>query len=157
MEKKKTDSGAKAYQRENGEDRTLAFRKWKRTLPRWLYAIDADLIEYRIIGDHLAPVGILELTRIDGWRTPPPTYFKEIIDRFENRDIQKRAIVQIGNMLCCDAYIVAYRQDLLGFWIYNLSTGHGWVEVDDVGFQSWLQGLKAVKRFDPDYVPPWFY
>jgi hypothetical protein len=141
------------------QDRVWRFKKWHReAIPRDCYAVDADLIEYRFISDELAPVALLELKRIDTARPPAPLYFQRILERTLKRDGDGAALKRIAEMLCCDAYLVCFAHpSLLIFWVYNLSTGHGWVEMDAVEYTEWTKNMKAVKRFDPDYVPPWFY
>ena len=120
--------------------------------------MDLDIVEYRIIDGQRVPVGVIEVTRLDMAMPPKPAYFRAWLDRINKRDDNAAALKQFAEMLCCDVYLVAAQHPGLNwFFVYNLSTGKGWIQMDQFKLMEWLQGLKAVKRFDPTYVPPWFY
>lgn len=122
------------------EDRTAAYRKWRRSLPQ-AGATDFDQVEWRYRNKELEPVALLELTRVDGNVSLPPSYLQSILDRFEKRDWQgklaKRAALQLG----VKAWIVAFRHDLTDFWVYNLTDGRGWWTMTQGEYSAWLQRM----------------
>ena len=141
MTKSTNSWGGKGRQRKDREDRTLDYRLWRFNMPRGLYTTDVDQVEWRVRDGEMVPVAILELTRIDGDRTPVPNYFKAILDRYEKRDSQKHTITHIASRLGVDAFIVAYLEDLSEFMLYNLSESTGWEHMDKDTYQDWIKQL----------------
>ena len=111
MEKKVTPSGAKAYQRTDAEWRIKPYSDWHRTLASNLLMLDVDFIEWRYRNGELAPVGVMEVTRVDRGRTVDQRYTDAILQRFEQRDLQARAARKVAEALKTKAYIVLFRQD----------------------------------------------
>ncbi len=123
MEKKLTDSGAKAYQRddENEEDsRAKVYMDWHRDLDSELLMADVDSIEWRYKQGKLTPVAVIELTRIDEPLKYPDNYLKSILERFEKRDMQGKAVRIVAAALNVPAYITLFQKDLDKFWVYSL-------------------------------------
>ena len=141
MTKSTNSWGGKGRQRKDREDRTLDYRLWRFNMPRGLYTTDVDQVEWRIRDGEMVPVAILELTRVDGDRTPVPNYFKAILDRYEKRDSQKHTITHIASKLGVDAFIVAYLEDLSEFVLYNLSKPTGWEYMGKDTYQDWIKAL----------------
>ena len=65
MQKKLTDSGAKAHQRADTEYRIQQYSDWHRTLDKSLLMLDVDFIEWRFRDGKLVAVGVMEVTRVD--------------------------------------------------------------------------------------------
>ena len=146
LTKKTNQYGGKGRQRDDNEDRTLDYRKWRLNLPRGLYTTDVDQVEWRIRNGEMIPVALLELTRIDkkdgyALRTPSPKYFAAILDRYENRDTQKKTITHLADKLEIDAYIVGYLENLSEFYVYNLSKGGEWETYSETKYKGWLSML----------------
>jgi hypothetical protein len=146
MEKKlDTTSGAKAYQRQDAEDRALEFRSFHRTLNRRLCASDVDLVEWRLIDGVWTPVAILEITRADSGTSVTQGYKDAILDRFFSRDsFQTMAATNIAKLLGVKAWIVLFKEGCQEFWIYNLSGGSGgrWYKYDRTRLENWLDHLE---------------
>jgi hypothetical protein len=111
MEKKITVSGAKAYQRADAEWRIKPYSDWHRTLSSKLLMLDVDYVEWRYRNGELAPVGVMEVTRVDRGRTVDARYLDAIAHRFEQRDLQAQAARKVAEALKTKAYIVLFRQD----------------------------------------------
>lgn len=141
MRKKRTDSGAKAYQRSDSEWRAKPYSDWHRTLNRRLLMSDVDFIEWRYRDGGLVAVGVMEVTRVDAGRRVTRGYLGAIIRRFEQRDFQARVARKVANALGTKAYIVLFREDCSEFWVYNLTDHEGWVYFDEAGMEQFLENL----------------
>ena len=141
MEKKVTPSGAKAYQRTDAEWRIKPYSDWHRTLASNLLMLDVDFIEWRYRDGELAPVGVMEVTRVDRGRTVDQRYTDAILQRFEQRDLQARAARKVAEALKTKAYIVLFRQDCSEFWVYNLTDRVGWAHYTPPQMAEFLQRL----------------
>jgi hypothetical protein len=141
MHKRKTYSGAKAYQRSDTENRLKAYSDWHRTLDRKLYTTDVDFIEWRFVNGILTPVGIMEVTRVDKGKNVDDKYLNEIIQRFEQRDMQAKAIRKVAACLNTKAYIVLFREDCSEFWIYFITDSKGWYFCDPNRMENFLKAL----------------
>ena len=122
MKKETTDSGAKAHQRDDLEDRALLFKLWHRDLDPSLYSTDIDQIEWRSINGRLTPVAVYEITRIDGDADPPPAYYESILKRFEERDMQADSVVMVARALKTKPYIILYHKNLKRFHVYDFGS-----------------------------------
>jgi len=142
MDKKITDSGAKAYQRSDTEWRLKPYSDWHRTLDRRLLMADVDFIEWRYHHGELVPVGVMEVSRVDRNRTVTPGYLNAICRRFEQRDMQARIARKVAAALQTKAYIVLFREDCREFWVYNLSDRQGWQHFDSVQMELFLKRLE---------------
>lgn len=149
MERKASSSGAKAQQRTDNEDRSLAYRQWHRTLGPELICSDVDQIEWRFVDGKPKAVAVLELTRIDEG-DGSPAYRDAIIERFTKRDGQATLIRTVGAALHAPAWIVLFRRDLAKFWLYNLDKpAAGWTELTRAVYTLWLtRGCPAMKTID---------
>jgi hypothetical protein len=132
-------TGTKSHQRKDREDRTLDFRNFRRTFEGAPYVNDIDLVEWRMEGDTVVPVAVLELTRIDD-NHHSGAYLQSILARFSSQG-QGLFITQAADRLGCDAYIVAYYQDLTVYCLYNLSEKRGWRIVNPTDYQQWVRSL----------------
>jgi hypothetical protein len=141
MKKSVTESGSKAYQRPDGENRARQYSDWHRTLDRRLLMIDVDFIEWRIRNGRLVAVGVMEITRVDHGKSVSPAYLNAIVNRFEQRDLQARAARQVAAALGTKAYIVLYREQCTEFWIYNLSDRQGWSHFTPRQMEDFLKSL----------------
>lgn len=141
MEKKITPSGAKAYQRADAEWRIKPYSDWHRTLAPNLLMLDVDFIEWRYRNGELAPVGVMEVTRVDQGRTVDKYYTDAILQRFEQRDLQAQAARKVAAALKTKAYIVLFRQDCSEFWVYNLTDRAGWTHYSPQQMADFLQRL----------------
>jgi len=141
LDKKLTDSGAKAYQRSDTENRILPYYNWHRTLDRTLLMVDVDSIEWRIRNGEPIPVGVMEVTRVDNGKEVNPGYLQAIISRFEQRDFQAKAARKLAKMLNCKVHIVLFREDCTQFWVYNLSDKTGWTFYEPQEMERFLKSL----------------
>lgn len=147
MEKALTESGAKAHQRNDSEDRSKEFRDFHRSLDRSLYAIDVDLVEWRFINGELTPVATIEITRVDNKQAATPQYLNQIIQRFDERDMQAKAAEILARKLEVKAWIVLFSKGCEEFWVYCLSDRSiGWRHFDKNRLEKWLQALGSEKR-----------
>jgi hypothetical protein len=132
-------SGAKSHQRKDREDRTIDYRNFRRTFENTPYTNDIDMVEWRIEDGKVVPVAVLELTRIDD-NHHSGAYLQAILDRYSSQG-QGLFITHAADRLECDAYIVAYYQDLTVYCLYNLSEKRGWHIVNPTSFQAWVRSL----------------
>jgi len=142
MYKKTTSSGAKAYQRTDKTDRSLAYRNWHRTLNKRLYAIDIDLVEIMFDKDGVKPVAITEITMVDSDAKVTESYLERILHRYKVRDFQAKASTRIAELLGVDAYIVLYRENCNEFWTYNLSYNGRWIKRNAILMEAFLFSLR---------------
>jgi hypothetical protein len=141
MEKTVTASGAKAYQRADAEWRIKPYSDWHRTLSSKLLMLDVDTVEWRYRNGELAPVGVMEVTRVDRGRTVDAHYLDAITRRFEQRDLQAQAARKVAEALKTKAYIVLFRQDCSEFWVSNLTDRTGWTHYTPQQMAEFLQKL----------------
>lgn len=141
MEKKTTDSGAKAHQRMDTEWRIKPYSDWHRTLSKKLLMLDVDFIEWRFRNGELVPVGVMEVTRVDHGKDVNDRYLNAILNRFNERDLQGRAARKVADALGAKAYIVLFRQDCSEFWVYNMTDEHGWHYFIPIGMERFLENL----------------
>jgi len=141
LEKKVTESGAKAHQRNDTEWRIQPYSDWHRTLDKRLLMLDVDFIEWRFRDGILVPVGVMEITRVDYYRKVTARYLEAIIHRYTTRDMQSRAIRHVASSLGTKAYIVLFLKDCSHFWVYNLSDNIGWDEYTPVEMEKFLRRL----------------
>ncbi len=141
MQKKLTDSGAKAHQRIDTEYRIQQYSDWHRTLDKSLLMLDVDFIEWRLIEGKLTAVGVMEVTRVDNGKTVDDRYLQSIIDRYEQRDIQARATTQVAESLQTKAWIILFRESCTEFWVYNLTNKRGWWHLSPEKMENFLKQL----------------
>lgn len=141
MDKKTTGSGAKAYQRNDGEWRVKPYSDWHRTLDRRLLMLDVDFIEWRFVNGDMVAVGVMEVTRVDNGKEVHQGYLTAIINRFEERDLQARAARKVAHALGTKAYIILFREDCTEFWVYNLTDRRGWDYYDADQMEAFLLNL----------------
>lgn len=141
MEKKTTESGAKAHQRADTEWRIQPYSDWHRTLSKDLLMLDVDFIEWRFRNGELVPVGVMEVTRVDHGKDVNDRYLNAILKRFNERDLQGRAARKVAEALATKAYIVLFREDCSEFWVYNLTDEHGWHYFIPIGMERFLERL----------------
>jgi hypothetical protein len=141
MEKKLTDSGAKAYQRNDSEWRLKPYSDWHRTLAKELLMVDVDFIEWRYRHGQLIPVGVMEVTRVDLGKHVAPEYLEAILARYEQRDMQAEAARKVAAALRTKAYIVLFRADCKEFWVYNLTERKGWLHLQAAEMENFLKNL----------------
>jgi hypothetical protein len=139
------DDGPKARQRSDKEDRTLAYRDWRRTAGQRLYVMDFDQVEWRVIDGKFEPVAIVELTMVNGTIRVPQGYLDAIITRFTERDGQASILREAAERMRIKAWITLFRWDLSEFWIYNLSENTGWWHVDQHTYINWLEKMETQK------------
>jgi len=142
MEKKRTETGAKAYQRTDAEWRIKPYSDWHRTLSKDLLMVDVDFIEWRYKDGELVPVGVMEVTRVDAGRKVNQHYLDAIIQRYELRDLQALAARHVATALRTKAYIILFREDCSEFWVYNLTNRRGWWHLNPTQMQEFLQRLQ---------------
>lgn len=136
-----TDEGTKARQYANTEDRTAQYRDWRRKLGRDLYVSDIDQLEWRMVNNTVTPVGVLELTRVNGSKEVPQTYLDAILKRICDRDPQGRVACTVALNLGVKAFVVLFRWDLSEFWAYNLTDARGWFHMWPETYSKWINQL----------------
>ncbi|NJK62069.1 MAG: hypothetical protein HC921_04715 [Synechococcaceae cyanobacterium SM2_3_1] len=141
MQKKQTETGVKAYQRQDQEWRSKPYSDWHRTLDRRLLMTDVDFIEWRYRQGELVAVAVIEVTRVDRGKTVNSAYLQAIIARFETRDMQAKAARKVATALGVSAYIVLFREDCSQFWVYNLSHPQDWQMFDPLQMEQFLLKL----------------
>ena len=144
MDKQLTDSGAKAQQRTDNEDRAKIYRDWHRTLKADLAMFDVDTIEWRRGENGLVPVAVIELTRTDS-EDVRESYLKAILDRFDVRDKQGEAIRKVAKALGVNAYITLFNLKLTKFWVYNLTQEKGWNSFTKEEYIKFLETRKSLE------------
>jgi hypothetical protein len=141
MEKKRTETGAKAYQRADAEWRIKPYSDWHRTLAKDLLMLDVDFIEWRYRDGDFVPVGVMEVTRVDLGKEVNQRYLDQIIERYEQRDLQGIAARKVAAALQTKAYIILFREDCSEFWVYNLTNSRGWWHLDPEKMEAFLKKL----------------
>src|SRR5579859_4147891 len=122
MEKRLTESGAKALQRDDNDlkDRMRPFRDWHRTLDRsWTY-LDADGIGWENANGHWVPAFVTELTMAENHVYVNDTYRKSIISRMFGRDPQGPIARTLSKLLNVPGFILLYMEDMSQMWAYDL-------------------------------------
>lgn len=123
------------------ENRVLPYSDWHRSeVGRGYYALDSDLIEWRIRGGQLVPVAVTELTRVDLGVVVSRRYLDAILNRY-NTTMQGKTARYLAEALRTKAWIVLFREDCSEFWLYPLSDGGKWQRKDSVGMLAFLRGL----------------
>jgi hypothetical protein len=154
----RTKHGTKDWQTENERcekcgdyvDRALEYRKWRmQQNPHDGYAVDLDQIEWACGSDGRAwPVAILELTRRDPHRLhpdPPESYFtKTLRNKTVGRDWgQTRMQVRLAQTLGLPLYLVAYKQELNGFYVHDMLNRKGFSrKLSPEEYTKWLYSLR---------------
>lgn len=143
MEKKLTDTGAKARQRDDTEDRSLPYRDWHRTLSSRCVATDVDLIEWRERAGKLVPVAVLELTRMDAdlGGSALDEYLSAILARMLGRDHQGALARTVAGALGVGLYVVVWVSHLRRFHVYNLTARQGWAHFSEPQWRKRLEDL----------------
>jgi hypothetical protein len=141
MEKKRTETGAKAYQRADAEWRIKPYSDWHRKLSKDLLMVDVDFIEWRHRDGDFVPVGVMEVTRVDLGKEVNQRYLDQIIERYEQRDLQGIAARKVAAALQTKAYIILFREDCSEFWVYNLTNSRGWWHLDPEKMEAFLKKL----------------
>jgi len=142
LEKKLTESNAKAHQRTDAENRILPYSRWHRTLDRSLLMADVDFIEWRFRNGEIVPVGVMEVTRIDLGRVVNENYLNAILQRYNVRDLQGRIARKVAEKMGTKAYIVLFREDCSEFWVYDLTNSIGWDYYNPQEMENFLRWLR---------------
>lgn len=141
MDKQLTDSGAKAQQRTDNEDRAKVYRDWHRKLRADLSMSDVDTIEWRRRDGALMPVAVIELTRTDDELKNEAGYLQAILDRFESRDMQAETTIKVATALNVPAYITLFHIGLEKFWVYSLTRQKKWKFFTKAEYIKFLENL----------------
>ena len=132
------------------EDRDAAYREWHYSLGPDTWAINLDQVEFRRSpkGSKL-PAGVVELKRFDT-DGPVETWMLDKVLGLLDAGLQGDALRYIAAALGVPAWLVVYRHDLTGFWVYNLTARRGWFPADDDGtgygeyqYRVWLGNMAA--------------
>lgn len=137
------EGGGKGKQRKQDTDTAAAYRRWRWGWGAPYYATDVDQVEWRQgKGGELHAVAVFELTRVEGNMPVPPTYLDAVLARFTKRDGQAGTAKRVAKQLGVKAWIVLFRWDLTGFWVYNLTDDRGWFGLSKVAYQEWVKSLR---------------
>ncbi len=118
IQKKLNDSGQKAYQRTDTEDRSLPYRNWLRTINTDGFFIDIDLIKWRMVDGLPTPVAITDITRCDS-DTVSDNYLQAITNRLFKRDKQGELLQTLGDRLNVPVYLVLFQKDIKWLYVYS--------------------------------------
>ena len=132
----------KTRQRKDSEDRTLSYRKWRWEFGNGCYVNDIDQVEWRVVDGKPTPVGVLEISRVDGNVEVPDSYLNAVLDRFKKRDSQAQIILNLANSIGVKVWVSLFRYDLTEFWVYNLTNDRGWFHLNQSGYKKWIMDLK---------------
>jgi len=124
------------------DDRAHPYREWRRTIGRSLYVNDVDQFEWRMVDGVVRPVGLLELTRVNGNAPVGDKYLGAILARMRKRDPQERVACEIARRCGVCAFVVLWRWDLSEFWVYNLSDSIGWWQATEPQYRDFLTRLR---------------
>ncbi|HUZ01627.1 MAG TPA: hypothetical protein VMU89_14860 [Thermomicrobiaceae bacterium] len=132
----------KARQRRDSEDRALSYRQWRYQFGGGCFVSDIDQVEWRVVDGAPTPVGVLELSRVDGNVRVPESYRTAVIERFTKRDGQATSVIEMAKRLGTTAWVVLFRWDLTEFWVYNLSDRRGWWALRPAAYENWIRALR---------------
>lgn len=131
-------------------DHADKFKRWHRRIKggNRLYAVDADIIEYRRNDDgSLRLAAYFEITHVPNFKTPKQAekYLGQVIDRF-NSEMKGRAVRLVAERLDVPTYFVAYESSLKHFWLYNLSAsfqyeGEQWRRLNGSEMETFIANL----------------
>ena len=132
------------------EDRTGVYREWRFGFGGGMYVLDVDQIEWRKSPrGTIEPVVLIELKRFDT-NAPVETRWLDKTLRNVERRFQGEACRRVAAALGVPAWLVVFRHDLTGFWVYNLTDRRGWFPADDDGhgfseyqYRAWLEEMAA--------------
>lgn len=140
IEKKLTDSGQKAYQREDNEDRSLGYKNWLRTIKDSNgFPLDVDMIKWKNKDGKFVPTAITEITRCDS-ESVGKGYLDAITQRFFVRDSQGKVIRELSKLLNVPAYLILYQKDMLWMWVYSFQKD-GWKLFSPDQWAEYWKGL----------------
>lgn len=135
----------KRQQRPDNEDRALKYRQWRRDVGGGCYVADIDHFEYRVVDGEVVPVAVFELTLVkQSGETVPDSYLDAIVRRFST-DGQAQAIKTVAQRLSVKAWIILFNETISSFWVYDLSSGRGWWQLDELKYTAWLRRLGTKK------------
>jgi len=135
LEKKRSNSGGKAWQREDKEDRTIPYKTWINSHDTNGFWLDCDAIKWRLVDNHYVPLAITELTAC-GWETTSKDkYLKSIEERIFQRDSQGNVIKSLGRILNIPVYWVVFPPSVNWLYVFSfrqkrwkLFTPDEWIE-----------------------------
>ncbi len=139
LEKKMNDSGQKAYQRNDTEDRSLPYRNWLRTVETNGYFLDVDFIKWKIIEGKWVPRAITELTRCDS-ETAGQNYLLAILERYFVRDRQGAIMSALAQQLGVPAFLVLFQVDMKWVKVYHFADQR-WYDYTPENWAFYLQTL----------------
>lgn len=133
----------KGFIRDDRENRTHDYTKWRGLFGGGACVSDLDAIEWRVVDGKITPRMVLELTRLDGDKSPlPAAYLAAIKTRYHVRDGQGKSVVHFARMLGVRAIIVLFRHDLTEFWLHCLNKPESdWRYMKKDEYRQWLGNL----------------
>lgn len=157
LEKKMTESGTKARQRDDTEDRSLPYRDYRRVAGATkqgsrrstCYVTDVDQVEFVMVKDEVHIVAIIDITRYDDdeYSKKPESWAKyrqAVLDRYFFRDAQGQFMRAVATKLGVPAYLVLFRKDAKSFWIFEMTKKDAdWVHMSDEEYYEFLKKLKS--------------
>jgi len=143
----------KKRNRDDNEDRAIAFKKWRYTADIGKgYASDLDHVEFDFNKDgSIKFLACLELTRRDphpDYPNPPLAYFRAILDRYR-KEAQGKFAVEAAAKLGCEAYLIVFDHNMSRLWGYPLSRGwrEHWHEFkSQEEFRTWLRKVHGYEQ-----------
>ncbi len=111
--------------------------------------LDVDFIEWRFRRNRegeseMYAVGVMEVTRVDKGKTVDESYKRQVLARYNERDLQGKAARKLAEALNTKAYIVLFREDCSEFWIYDLTSNwENWRYLPNPDLMaSFIRGLR---------------
>lgn len=146
MDKKITESGAKAEQRQDNDPREKLFQRWHRTLDKSWHFSDIDGVGWELVNNNLTPAFILDVTLADdNIQCVNSTYLNAITDRMFKRDMQGAVLRFLSKKLDVPGLIVLHRRDFSQFWAYDVATKK-WQELNRPQWLEFEDGLRCKAR-----------
>ncbi len=133
------ESGQKAHQRTDTEDRSLPYRNWLRTVETNGFFIDIDLIKWRFVDGKPIPVAITDITRCDSEQCTE-AYRNAITQRIFHRDRQGLLLRTMGTLLNVPVYLILFQKDIKWLWVYDFQENK-WKEFSPLDWASHLKSL----------------
>ena len=120
LNKRLNDSGGKAWQRDDKEDRTIPYKEWINSNDTNGFFLDIDAIKWKTINGEYIPIAITELTACEWETIATLKYLQAIEDRIFNRDKQGHAIKKLGLLLNIPVFWVVFPPSVKWLYVYSL-------------------------------------
>lgn len=132
------------------EDRTTGYSIWHRkNLAGYCAENDIDGIEWRIWGDEIKLVALIEKTVLEylpKGKEMEASLLSGIIDRLYRKTRQADFLLMVAERLECRAFIVAFDRALTRFYVYDMHK-ENWSIFAPSEYKGFIENLSS-KNFD---------